>query len=125
MCLFFCIGFNLPKTLLALPILTWQSLPWLLLLDTKLPGVRTYAQLLTGEILTFTYAYNQTQSTDIFTHIESNAKLHENCIFFVFYHLFYYLYLFYIKIIYLLLFVIVLLPSFSLLNDNLNNMGKM
>jgi len=36
--------------------------------------------MLTGEMLTF--AYNQTQSTDVFTHIESNAKLHENCIFF-------------------------------------------
>ena len=27
---------------------------------------------------------SQTQSTDVFTHIQSNAKLHENCIFFVF-----------------------------------------
>jgi len=45
-------------------------------------------QLLTGEMLTFAYAYNQTQSTDVFTYIESNAKLHENCIFFVIFIIF-------------------------------------
>jgi len=80
---------------------------------------------ITSKIVYVGYAYNQTQSTDVFTHYrnESNAKLHENCIFFAFYHLFYYLFLFYIKIIYFLLIVIVLLPSFSLFNDNFNNIS--
>jgi len=38
-------------------------------------------------------------------------------------HLLHYLFLFYIKIIYFLLFFNVLLPSFSLFNDNFNNVS--
>jgi len=79
--------------------------------------------MLTGKMLTFTYAYNQTQSTDVFIHIESNAKLHENCIFFVFLSSFLLVIFILYKNYSFLLFVIVLLQSFSSFNDNFNNVS--
>jgi len=61
-----------------------------MLTGEMLTGHMLTGQLLTGQmftplsknadicLLTFAYAYKQTQSTDVFTHIESNAKLHES-----------------------------------------------